>query len=122
MFQTVNEVHNLESEQIYNILVNLEGSMLQNLDEEKIQKKIYLSLARQYIIIHCVKPCNKEKYSKTQMLIREKQKENIQWQVRKIAMLIKRKDMRKKNKSYIEPQKSYMADDEDCEELLLQKT
>ena len=37
-------------------------------------------------------------------------------------MLIKRKDMRKKNKSYIEPQKSYMADDEDCEELLLQKT
>ena len=46
MFQTVNEVHNLESEQIYKILVNLEGSMLQNLDEEKIQKKIYLSLAR----------------------------------------------------------------------------
>ena len=46
MFQTVNEVHNLDSEQIYKILVNLEGSMLQNLDEEKIQKKIYLSLAR----------------------------------------------------------------------------
>ena len=46
MFLTENEVNDLEAEQIHKILVDIEGSVLQNMDEEQTQKKINLSLAR----------------------------------------------------------------------------
>ena len=86
MFETINEASKLKSDEIYRILASAQGSLLQNFDTHQIQKVIDISLARQYLIILCVKPINEEAFSHTQRLIRKQLKRNIINKVYKIAL------------------------------------
>ena len=67
----------LESKEIYRELVSEQNSLLYNLDADQLSKVVGVSLARQYLIILCVRQTNEEAFSQVQRLVRERLKENI---------------------------------------------
>ena len=122
MFETIDEVKELKPEEIFQVLASTQGSVLRNFDSEQIQKVIEISLARQYLIILCVRPINEEAFSLTQKLIRKQLKENIKTKIYKIALRLGQKKMQRKNRTDEAQNSSYMADSEDNGELVIQET